>query len=502
MEADLTIVGLGPGGAGTMTVAALELLKRAPRVIIRTGKHPAVEELGKIGVRFSTLDRFYEQFSDFGEVYEHITSAVMEEARAGPVVYAVPGHPLVGEESVAKLIVSAERAGLSYKILPAMSFLDPVLAVLRIDISDGLKIIDGMGLIEGAGRPECLPDPMVANLVMQVYSPMVASEVKLSLMDFYPDEYRVTVIRAAGIPGEERKEEIPLFELDRLNWVDHLTCIYIPPHHDTKVMVSRFSLDRLVDILDGLRDINGCPWDKEQTHFTLKKYLLEETYEVLDAIDEGNMYKVCEELGDLLLQIAFHAQIARECGFFDMNDVVASISEKLVRRHPHVFGATTARTSAEVSANWEEIKKGELEEKGETRQSLLDGIPQSMPALMKADKIQRKAAKVGFDWPDYSGALDKVTEETAEIKQAITEDNPGRVQDEIGDLLFASVNLARLLKVNPEEALIMAVRKFTERFKYMESLAAQTRSNLKEMDLNALDRLWEEAKNRLNSKKT
>jgi tetrapyrrole methylase family protein/MazG family protein len=331
---------------------------------------------------------------------------------------------------------------------------------------------------------------------------MIASEVKLSLMNYYPDEHPIKVVRAAGIPGQEKIAEIPLFELDRLDWIDHLTCVYLPPDSDSKAMVSRFPVDRLVDIMERLRDIGGCPWDREQTHDSLKKYLVEETYETLDAIDEGNMYKVCEELGDLLLQIAFHAQIAREDGFFDINDIVEAISRKLVRRHPHVFGGVRVKGSEEVSANWEEIKKGELEEKGEVRQSLLDGIPQNLPSLMKADKIQHKAAKVGFDWPDYNGALGKVFEEIAELKEALDKGEQKGILDETGDLLFAVVNLARLLKVNPEEALGSTIRKFKDRFIYMEKRALQARIDLEKMDLKELDKLWEEAKISLKGKKT
>ncbi len=498
----MIIVGLGPGGMDFLTVGTLDILKTARNLFIRTGKHPAAEELSEAGIRFSTFDYLYEQCADFERVYVEIAETVVKAAQEGHVVYAVPGHPLVGEESVRRITGFAHEAGVTCKILPAMSFLDPVVASLGLDLSGGLRLTDGLDLT--GDRNDCIYgiDPHIPNLIMQVYNPLVASEVKISLMNFYPDEHMVKVIRAAGLPGQERIQEIALFELDRISWIDHLTCVFVPPFHESKSVVSRFPLDRIVDVLERLRDIDGCPWDREQTHTSLKKYLVEETYEVLDAIDEGNMYKVCEELGDLLLQIAFQAQIAREDGFFDMNDVVTAISEKLVRRHPHVFGSATVKTSDEVSVNWEAIKKGELEEKGEIRQSLLDGIPRNLPALMKADKIQHKAAKVGFDWPDYVGALDKVLEEITELRETIPGDNRDRVLEETGDLLFAVVNLARLLKIDAEEALILAVKKFKERFMYMEKQAAQAHSALGQMDLEALDSLWEEAKNRLESKKT
>lgn len=498
----LVIVGLGPGGTETITIGTWDKLKSAEKLLVRTGKHPAAVELAAAGVTFETFDFLYEQCPDFQEIYSEIAKTVVNAASTGPVVYAVPGHPMVGEESVRQVIRLAEEAGIILEVVPAMSFLDPALTSLGLDISTGLKIIDGLGLAGPDIGPESRPDPHVPNLIMQVYSPMIASEVKLSLMDYYHDEHIIKVISAAGIAGQEKIAQIPLFELDRLDWIDHLTCIYLPPYRDSKAMISRFPVDCLVDIMERLRDIGGCPWDREQTHDSLKKYLVEETYETLDAIDEGNMYKVCEELGDLLLQIAFHAQIAREDGFFDLNDITESISQKLVRRHPHVFGDVRVKGSEEVSANWEEIKKGELEEKGEVRQSLLDGIPRNLPALMKADKIQHKAAKVGFDWPDYTGVLDKVFEEIAELKEALAKGGQNNILDETGDLLFAVVNLARLLKVNPEEALESTVRKFKERFTYMEKRASQTGVDLAKMDLNELDKLWEEAKISLKGKKT
>lgn len=493
---DLTIVGLGPGGLENLSVGSLEIMKTASNLLLRTGKHPVVEELRKMGLSFGTFDHLYEQSNNFEEVYTGIAEAVIKESLNGPVVFAVPGHPLVGEESVRKIIKKAGELGISYTVAPAMSFLDPILSALGADVSN-FKLIDGLKLIGEEPLPEAYPEPAIPNIIMQVYNTLIASEVKLTLMRFYPDEHPVKVISAAGVPGLERIENIRLYELDRLKWIDHLTCIYIPPCHESNTIVSRYPVDRLVDLLERLRDVDGCPWDREQTHESLKKYMVEETYEVLDAIDEGNMYKVCEELGDLLLQVVFHAQIARENGFFDVNDITKVISEKIVRRHPHVFADVNVKNSDEVSVNWEEIKKGELKEKGEIRQSLLDGIPKHLPALMKADKIQRKAAKIGFEWPDYTGALDKVFEEINEIKEAISLDRQDLVRDEVGDLLFATVNLSRMLHIDSEEALMLTVKKFRNRFRFMEDWAAKANHKLEEMDLEQLDRLWEEAKLKL-----
>jgi tetrapyrrole methylase family protein/MazG family protein len=498
MDKEITIVGLGPGGMKTLTIGTLEKLKNACNLWLRTGKHPVVNDLKEQGIQFDTFDYLYEQMSEFSQVYVEIAQCIIKEVKKGPVIYAVPGHPMVGEESVQNIVKLAKQENISFEILPAMSFIDPTMAILGMDLSAGLKIIDGLSLIENEAGLLIQPDPQIANLIMQVYSPMVASDIKLTMMKYYSDEHIIKVVRAAGLPGEERIEEIPLFELDRLSWIDHLTCVYVPPFIGSKSCVSRFPLDEMVDMLDKLRDENGCPWDREQTHITLKKYLIEETHEVLDAIDEGNMYKVCEELGDLLLQIIFHAQIARESGFFDINNVIKVISEKIIRRHPHVFGNLSVKTSDEVSVNWEAIKKKELEEKGENRKSLLDGVPHSMPGLYKADKIQRKAAKVGFDWPDYTGALEKVDEELNEIKEVINAGDKNRLKDEIGDLLFAVVNLSRLLNLDAEESLQSTVSKFKERFVYMEKLAVESGLEIGKMSLTDLDKLWDEAKKWLN----
>jgi tetrapyrrole methylase family protein / MazG family protein len=259
------------------------------------------------------------------------------------------------------------------------------------------------------------------------------------------------------------------------------------------------SLERLVRLMAILRSEQGCPWDREQTHQSLKPYAIEETYEVLEAIDTGKPDKLREELGDLLLQVVFHAQLARENGQFSMDDVVNTISDKLIRRHPHVFADTKVAGVAGVLENWEKIKLSEMP--GE-RQSALDGVPKDLPALLRADKIQAKAAKVGFDWGDLAGPLDKVHEEFREFEEVLDcESVPepstrewDRLEDEFGDILFALVNVGRFLKINPEMALRRTIEKFTKRFHYMEREAANQGRKLTEMTLAEMDLLWEQAK--------
>jgi tetrapyrrole methylase family protein/MazG family protein len=257
--------------------------------------------------------------------------------------------------------------------------------------------------------------------------------------------------------------------------------------------LSKRTLDDLVDIMGKLRGNPGCPWDKSQTHETLKPFLIEEAYEVIDAIDRNNKKDLIEELGDLLLQIVFHSRLAQERGDFDMGDVIEGVCNKMIRRHPHIFGDITVAGTDEVLRNWEDIKLEEKDMKTEA-QSMMN-LPETLPALMKAFKVQEKAARVGFDWDDVSGALDKVYEELDELKEVYNTGNSDKIREEMGDLLFACVNVARFLEVEPELALRDAVKKFIRRFNFVEVEAAKSDRSLQDMNLQEMDVLWEKSKN-------
>jgi MazG family protein len=251
--------------------------------------------------------------------------------------------------------------------------------------------------------------------------------------------------------------------------------------------------EQLVQVMTRLRAPGGCPWDREQTHQTLVRYVIEETYEVVDAIEGGCDDELRDELGDLLLQVVFHSEIAREGGRFDADDVCRSIVEKLIRRHPHVFADETAETPEEVENRWEKIKVEEKAAKGD-RSGVLDGIPAHLPGLLKATRLTEKAGRVGFDWPDTSAVLAKLREELGELEEAVQAGDAEGTAEEFGDLLFVMANLARHLKVEAESALQSTNAKFVRRFRHVEqSLAAQGRSPV-DSDLEEMDRLWEEAK--------
>lgn len=251
-------------------------------------------------------------------------------------------------------------------------------------------------------------------------------------------------------------------------------------------------LQRLLEIMRILRGPTGCPWDHKQTLVTLKDHLIEESHEVLDAIDSGDRSKLCDELGDLLLQVVFQAQVCTEEGAFTFDDVARTIGDKLVRRHPHVFGTVKAENAEEVLKNWEAIKK--VERGGEKPRGTLDGVPRSLPALYRAHLVQKRAARVGFDWDDVNGALAKIDEETAEIRAALANGNIEEARAEVGDLLFAVVNVSRFLGQNAEEVLEQTTRKFIRRFDALEKRVLATGNAVSDLPLSKLDVIWEDVK--------
>lgn len=488
MKRKITVVGLGPGSLAYLSLKAYELLEATPpdRLFVRTEKHPTVDWLKSRGIVFTTFDARYEKHDTFEAVYETIVRELMDAAGEAPLVYAVPGSPFVAEKTVQLLMERAEAASVDLSFLPAASFVDAVLAAVKKDPVTGARIVDGLQIREQ------LKDTGLDTLITQVYDRYTASEVKLALSELYGDEHRVTVVRAAGIEGMERIEPVPVYELDRLEYLDHLTSVYVPALKSGEKR--RRGFDDLLEIMARLRGEDGCPWDRKQTHESIKSCLIEEAYEVIDAIDRKDPDLLAEELGDVLLQVVFHSRMAEESGLFDVSDVVEGICAKLVRRHPHVFGTEDIRTSEKVKEKWEEIKR--TEKKESTYTASMERVPGHLPALMKSEKIQRKAAKVGFDWETVGPAFEKVLEETEELREVMGAPviSSRRAQEEIGDLLFAVVNVARFLKVDPEEALNRTVDKFVSRFRHIEQQAAGRGIDLKNMDLEEMDRLWEQAK--------
>lgn len=482
----LSIIGLGPGSSDNITVGAIERMTKADKVILRTGKHPVIPYLRANGIIFDTFDDIYDKSDTFEEVYETIAREIIDIAGKYPnVAYAVPGHPYVAEKSVELILKFCEECtDINVEVISAMSFIDVVINELKIDPIYGLKIIDGLSLDKEK------PDKRCGNIVTQVYSRIIASEIKLKLMEVYGDDYQVIMIKRAGIPGEQKIEKMPLYMIDRIEWIDYLTSLYIPPVKEA--IKHRYDIYDLIDIMSVLRSENGCPWDREQNHRTLEKYLLEECYEVIDAVEQNSDEKMLEELGDVLLQVVFHSQIAKERKAFDFADVADSECRKMILRHPHIFGDENIKTSSGVLKRWDEIKK---QEKGIiSHTDALKDVPRYMPALMRGYKVQEKAAKVGFDWDKVEDALSKVHEELDELKEVYKGNNKERVSEELGDLIFAVVNVARFLDVEPENAVHKTIEKFIKRFEYIEKAAAKKGHNMEDMSLADMDKLWNEAK--------
>ncbi|MFZ5354783.1 MAG: nucleoside triphosphate pyrophosphohydrolase [Bacillota bacterium] len=486
----IIVVGLGSGDYKQLTLEAFDVLKNSESLILRTEKHPCVEYLRKSGISFESCDDLYESEATFEDTYRSISDRIIERClSSGEVVYAVPGHPLVAEKTV-ELLIDRSNGQYDVDIIPAVSFIDAVLTALRIDPVKGLKVVDALSLDMQK------PDTKCGNIVTQVYNRYVASETKLKLMEYYNDDYELYIIRAAGVSGLERIEKIPLYDLDRIDWVDYLTSLYIPAAEES----SKYrSMDDLVALMKRLRGEDGCPWDREQTRVSLKPYLLEETYEVLDAIEKDDIDLLIEELGDLLLQVVFHAQIAAEDGEFDINDIITGIVNKLILRHPHVFGDVKATSESGALKSWEASKR---KQKGivSFTQTLTD-IPEALPSLIRSYKIQQKAALAGFDWTNIEDVMDKVAEELDELKEVYKGEDKHIIEEELGDLLFSVVNLARFLKIQPELALRAVNDKFISRFRYIEENATKQGKKMEKMSLEELDELWESAKMHNLSKK-
>ncbi len=478
--AHIIIVGLGPGAPEQLTREAWEALSGAGEVWLRTLHHPVVANFPG-DLTLHSFDTLYEEAETFEGVYAAIVERILALGRrdAG-VIYAVPGHPLVGEAAVPRILAAAREAGIPARVVAGLSFIEPVLTALELDALEGLQIADALAVL-ALHHPPFNPDFPV--LIGQVYSRAVASELKLTLMNQYPDEHNVALVEAAGTAAQT-VTWLPLYESDRRE-VGPLNSLYIPSLSPVS------SCEGFQETIARLRAPGGCPWDQEQTHESLRANLLEEAYEVLDAIDSRDAEALREELGDLLLQIILHAQIATEEGDFRMSDIIAGIDAKLKRRHPHVWGRVQVSGPDEVSHNWEEIKRQERETHGRLESSLLDGVPRSMPALAQTYTYAHRAKNVGFEWPDIAGVIAKVREEWAELEAAETEEE---VAAEVGDLLAAVVNLARWRGVESESALRESNLRFARRFRHIEAEARRRGIPLEQLGMEEMERLWEEAK--------
>jgi tetrapyrrole methylase family protein/MazG family protein len=489
MRQRMVVVGLGPGSPEQVTREAWAVLQAARVLYLRTGDHPLVQHLPP-RLRVCPLVEEGAHGLSLAQVQEQVVDRLLA-APEDEVVYGVPGHPLVAEATTRLLL---ERLGRErVRIIAGLSFLEPVCTALGLDpLEQGLQLRDALDLAapDSAFDPAAPLDPTRPLLVAQLCGRPATSGARQALLQHYPDQHPVTLVQAPGVPGVERVWPGLLVDLDRSDLPALPGVLYVPPLPRLQAQREAATLEW---VCARLRGPGGCPWDQEQDHASLRNNLLEEAYETLEALDAGDLGRLCEELGDLLMQVYLHAQLAREEGAFVMADVVAGITAKLIRRHPHVFGPLQVSGSGEVLRNWETIKAAERVEEGKDDDSLLAGVPRTLPALAYAQAAGGRAARVGFDWARVEDVWAKVEEEMAELRQATTAEERS---EEVGDILFALVNLARWLDVEAEDALRATNMKFRQRFACIEEEARRRGILLQQMEMAEMDALWEAAKQR------
>ena len=465
----------------SISLSAKEAILGAEKLLLQTAEHPSARWIAEAGLPFEAMDALYASSEDFDELNRRIANSVISAGDGA--VFASPGRG-PGAALRASLAAAAGKAGAELEYLPGAGYAEAAMCAAG-------GYMGGARVMEATALPARL-DPYVPLCVEEIDTRVRAGEVKLALSEYYPDEFGIFFCHMDE-SGRYSAKSIPLYMLDRQE-AYFAADVAIIPAADFEGL-ARHGIEGLMSVMERLRAPGGCPWDAEQTHESLKKSLIEESYEVLDAIDKNDMDALCEELGDVLLQVVFHARLEAETRTFTMRDVCTGIVNKLVYRHPHVFSNVKVADSGEVLANWEVLKQ--KEKKQNTVSEAMESIPRGFPALMRAQKLQKKAANIGFDWESVSGALEKLAEEAGELSEAIDgAEGEARVFEEAGDLLFSAVNAARLSGCDAELALSAASEKFYSRFCEMERGALEEGLDIRSMGLDELNARWERAKSR------
>jgi tetrapyrrole methylase family protein/MazG family protein len=472
----IQIIGLGTGSMEDLTLKAYKALNENIPTFARTERHPIIKMLQK-EIKIECFDNFFEKYESFDEVYEKIADKVIELVKEhGKINYCTAGSPYYGE-FVTKKLINEYKDEINIIIIDGMSFLDKCIKLSGFSDYKSIKVLDCLEVDEFSF------DLNSFNIVTQVYDEEMASQLKLKLMELYSDDMRILKVDVL----EENVKEIPLFMLDQEKKYGFSTYFCILPIEIVKDSV--YNVTNICRIVKLLRSPDGCPWDRKQTHESIRQHVIEEAYEVVDAIDNDDIDNLVEELGDLLFQVVFHAELGSEDGYFNFSDVVTNLCKKMYSRHPHVFGDFKANNVEEALTSWESSK---LKEKNLiTYTDNLKNVPKALSPLSRSYKIQKRAAEVGFDWPDAEGAVDKIKEELLEFIAEYEKNDSDKMEEEFGDLLFALVNLARFVKINPDVALNRTINKFIKRFEYIETHSIK---DLKQMTLQEMDELWEESK--------
>ena len=474
----IEVLGLG---AGTIEQISLGVYRKLTQtelpIYTRTKDHPVISQLEAEGVKFKGFDHIYESFDDFESVYQAIKETLRQHAAEGPLIYVVPGHPLVAESTV-ELLLADEQ--LDVTVTGGESFLDALFTTLKIDPIDGFQLVDATSF----KRSQI--DYRHHVIFGQVYDTYTASQVKLDLLEDLPADYELYLITAAGTP-DEKLEKVPLYQLDRAMSLSNLTSVYLPPVEQAHL---RHTFTDFKETVARLRGPGGCPWDQKQTHESLRKYALEEVYELIEAINEGDIDHIIEELGDVLLQVMLHSQIGEDEGYFSIDDVIQTVNDKMIRRHPHVFSKLDLQSVEEVNANWEAIKKSE----GRTEKSGIETVAKELPALQRAHELKKKAKKAGFDWSHIDHLWAKLEEEISEFKEAIEQGDLSEQELELGDILFVVSDLASYYQINPELALMRVNDKFIYRFGFIEKQAQKRGLAVSDLRKEEMQHFWNQAK--------
>lgn len=474
MKNTIEVIGLGAGDIEQLSLGIYrKIIAQEQTLFVRTADHPVIKDLDAEGIIYQSFDAEYESEDEFQAVYETIVQKLLQAAENESILYAVPGHPMLAEQTVQLLL---EQTEVIVKIIGGQSYLDDLFTALKIDPIDGFQFVDGSTFI----RSELNYSQHI--VFCQVYDSFTASEVKLALLEDLPADFEVTLVEAVGTSAE-KLTVIPLEELDRISGVSNLLSVYVPPvsnehlHH-------RFATLR--EVIATLRGDDGCPWDRVQTHESLRPYAMEEVYELIDAINREDDEAIVEELGDVLLQVMLHSQIGEDSGYFTVDDVIRGITDKMIHRHPAVFSNDTS------AKTWDELKQ---EEKPETKEDyILTSVIKEAPALQVASKLQRNAAKAGFNWSNVTEIWEKFTEEAEEFAVALSENDTLEMENEFGDILFVLANIANFHKLNPELSLQKANEKFTYRFTYIEKRLREQGLTVEEAAPEKLEEYWQAAK--------
>lgn len=468
----ITVVALGPGSPDLVTLGALKQMKKAKKLLLRTSRHGAAELLAEENIVYNSLDSLYEQSVDFDAFAENAVKAVMLLAQSFAVTYAVADP--AGDVTVSLL---KARSGNHVRILPGVPLSAPFLASALPNLP--LLVSSAVDLrVVNAQQPLC---------VFELDNRVLAGEVKLKLLPKYGESAQVKFFPPSET-SSRKYSEISLTELDRQPHYNHTAGFVILP----KPMLerTRFDTEDLLALMRRLRAKDGCPWDREQTHQTLAKYLVEEANEAACALLDEDWEEAADELGDVFLQLAFHAVVGDEYGTFSWEDMLRAICLKLIRRHPHIFGDQKLNTAEEVLVNWDRIKK---EERGGAEPGQrMEQVPRGLASLLRAEKVQKLAAKAGFDWNKPEEALEKVHEEADELLKALLS---GRgALEELGDLFFSCVNTARLMGISADQAIHFTTEKFIKRFIWMENAIKNDEKDWNLLTSNEIGVYWERSK--------